>query len=80
MFRFRPAIIVSSHTWLAFIQVKTVIRPVPVVFKGRRNRDNCFACFLTRLAYAASISTNVTCVCKNALSVNHVLLECPITK
>jgi len=42
--------------------------------------------YLTRVIYKLRLNTwntkyseNVTCVCKNILSVKHILLECPIT-
>ena len=54
-----------------------------IVGKERKKKEESY---LARVIYKlrlnswnAKYSQNVTCVCKNILSVKHILLECPIT-
>ena len=52
----------------------------------KKNKPTILCCYLARVicklhqnSWDAKYSQNVTCICKNTLSVNHILLECPIT-
>ena len=77
-------LLLSSHVIISVL-VKTV-------YKQIEKKKSVFAIpsclrFLARLIYKLRLNTwntkysqNVTCVCKNILSVKHILLECPITK
>ena len=55
-------------------------------FKKRKSAIPSCSRYLARVIYKLCLyswntkySQNVTCVCKNILSVTHILLECPIT-
>ena len=48
--------------------------------ESERDRETDRVIYKLRLnSWKTKYSQNVTCVCKNILSVKHILLECPIT-
>ena len=74
-------LLLSSHEIISILQ-KNVYKQIE---KSKVAIPSCSR-HLARVIYKLRLNTwntkysqNVTCVCKNILSVKHILLECPIT-
>ena len=74
-------LLLSSHEIISVLE-KNVYKQIE---KSKFAIPSCSR-YLARVIYKLRLNTrdtkyshNVTCVCKNALSIKHIILECPIT-
>ena len=77
----------SNNLLLSFLDINLLLKKT--VYKQiEKNKSAIPSCsrYLARVIYKLHLnswntkfSQNVTCVCKNIISVKHILLECPIT-
>ena len=74
-------LLLSSHEINSLLK-KTVYKQIEKGFSAIPSCSRYLARVIYKLrlnSWNTKYSHNVTCVCKNTLSVKHILLECPIT-